>query len=46
MRPQITEQRMAIHKYRAEVFKLTKEEISDIENVVVKTSEELGLPSF
>jgi len=42
-----TEQRMAIINTVAEVFKLTKEEISDIENFVVKNlPEELDIPSI
>lgn len=42
-----SEQRMAIINTVAEVFKLTKEEISDIENFVVKNSpEELDIPSI
>jgi len=42
-----TEQRMAIINTVAEVFKLTKEEISDIENFVIKNApEELDIPSI
>ncbi|QKG78965.1 ATP-binding cassette domain-containing protein [Tenuifilum thalassicum] len=42
-----SEQRMAIINTVAEVFKLTKDEISDIENFVIKNQpEELDIPSI
>ena len=42
-----TEQRMAIINTVAEVFKLTKEEISDVENFIVKNElKDLDYPSF
>ena len=42
-----TEQRMAIINTVAEVFKLTKEEIEDVENFIVKTElKDLNHPSF